>query len=384
MIQNAEHQTDVAHSALAHTLDQHTAEGVLFQVEGDRVRCMACAHRCLIAPGKRGICKVRFNTNNHLRVPYGYVAGLQCDPVEKKPFFHVYPGSNALTFGMLGCDFHCSYCQNWITSQALRDQAALAGIRLATPRQIVTAGRESHSRLVVSSYNEPLISAEWAVDIFKAAAESGMACAMVSNGHATPEALEFLRPWLAALKIDLKTFNDKNYRALGGNLQPVLDAIKNAHLMGMWVEVVTLLVPGFNDGEAELHAMADYIASVSRDIPWHVTAFHPDYHMTDARATTTSDLTRAAIIGQAAGLHYVYAGNLPGHVGPWENTLCPSCKKVLIERLGYTIKAYRLTASGKCPGCSTTIPGLWPAEQSPTGAALSGLESHFNRMPRPL
>lgn len=382
MIQNAEHQTDLGNSALAHTLDQHTAEGVLARTEGDRVRCMACAHRCLIAPGKRGICKVRFNANNHLRVPYGYVAGLQSDPVEKKPFFHVYPGSDALTFGMLGCDFHCSYCQNWITSQALRDHTALAGIRLVTPRQIVAAGLECHTRLVVSSYNEPLISAEWAVDIFKPATEAGMACAMVSNGHATPEALEFLKPWLSALKIDLKTFNDKNYRALGGTLQPVLDTLKNAHLMGIWVEVVTLLVPGFNDSETELHAMADYIASVSRDIPWHVTAFHPDYHMTDARAATTSDLIRASTIGQAAGLHYVYAGNLPGHVGPWENTLCPSCKKVLIERQGFTIKAYRLTPGGKCPGCATSIPGLWPAGGDMAGPAMSASTSGFTRIPR--
>ena len=184
---------------MAEVLDRHTVVGSLWRAEGGRVRCLACGHRCLIAPGRRGVCRVRFNRDGQLRVPFGYVAGLQSDPVEKKPFFHVYPGADALTFGMMGCDFHCAYCQNWITSQALRDDASRAPIQALTPEQLVAAGRRLGSRLVVSSYNEPLITAEWAVAIFQQARAAGLACAFVSNGNATPEAMDLLCPWICLL-----------------------------------------------------------------------------------------------------------------------------------------------------------------------------------------
>src|SRR6266513_942205 len=190
----------LANSSLASALDQHTAIGSLWRTEGDRVRCVACGHRCLIAEGRRGICKVRFNQGSQLRVPFGYVAGVQCDPVEKKPFFHVYPGTDALTFGMLGCDLHCSYCQNWVTSQALRDKQAVAPLRPVTPTQLVDYARREGARLVVSSYNEPLITAEWAVSVFKEAKTAGLTCAFVSNGNATPAVLDFLAPWIIAYK----------------------------------------------------------------------------------------------------------------------------------------------------------------------------------------
>src|SRR5208282_2072024 len=170
-------KTSAADEMQAYVMDMHTVVGTLCETEDDRIRCVACGHRCLIGEGLRGICKVRFHSDGQLKVPFGYVAGLQCDPVEKKPFFHVYPGSDALTFGMMGCDFHCSYCQNWVTSQALRDDAALAPIRTVTPQQLVNSGRESGARLVVSSYNEPLITAEWAVAVFQQAREAGLACA---------------------------------------------------------------------------------------------------------------------------------------------------------------------------------------------------------------
>ena len=180
-----------ASETLADELGRHTAVGSLWRAEGERIRCVACGHRCLIGPGRHGICRVRFNRDGQLRVPFGYVAGAQCDPVEKKPFFHVYPGSDALTFGMLGCDFHCSYCQNWVTSQALRDDAARAPIRTVTPQQLVNTGRQFGARLVVSSYNEPLITAEWAVAVFQQAREAGLACAFVSNGNATARSAGF-------------------------------------------------------------------------------------------------------------------------------------------------------------------------------------------------
>src|SRR5262245_49534926 len=195
----------VANEALADALDRRTVVGKLWHPEDRKIRCVACGHRCLIGDGRRGICKVRFNQNGQLRVPFGYVAALQCDPVEKKPFFHVHPGSDALTFGMMGCDFHCPYCQNWVTSQALRDEASIAPIRVVSGEQLVGAAQEAGAHLVVSSYNEPLITAEWAVSVFERAKAEGFLCAFVSNGNATPEALDFLRPWIVAYKVDLKS-----------------------------------------------------------------------------------------------------------------------------------------------------------------------------------
>ena len=346
-------------------LDSLTVPGELYEKLPDgSVRCYACGHRCLIRPGRRGICKVRFNRDGELRVPWGYVAALQADPIEKKPFFHVLPGSDALTFGMLGCDYHCSFCQNWLTSQTLRDPAADYAanfIRRISPEQIVRYALESGARAVVSSYNEPLITSEWAVAIFRQAKEAGLLCGYVSNGNATPEVLEYLRPWVSAYKIDLKSMQEKNYRELGGVLKRVLESIRLAHEMGFWVEVVTLVIPGYNDSPEELMDAARFIASVSRDIPWHVTAFHPDYKMTDPPPTSVRTLIRAAEIGEEAGLRYVYAGNIPGYVRDYETTRCPHCQTPLVERTGYVLRDYHLTAEGTCPRCGTPIPGIWHA-----------------------
>lgn len=354
----------VANEIQAYAMDMRTVVGSLWHREGDDLRCVACGHRCLIGEGKRGICKVRFNQDGELRVPFGYVAGLQCDPVEKKPFFHVYPGSDALTFGMLGCDLHCSYCQNWFTSQALRDQAANAPMHATTPGQLVAAALRERAKLVVSSYNEPLITAEWAVAVFQEAVRAGLTCAFVSNGNATPEVLDFLRPWIKAYKVDLKSFQDRHYRSLGGTLASITETIRMIHARGIWLEVVTLVIPGFNDSNEELRDAAQFIASVSPEIPWHVTGFHKDYHMTDPEDTPAATLIRAAEIGRTAGLRYVYAGNRPGQVGTLEDTCCPSCGTTLIERLGYLVRSYRLGPQGQCPTCSHRIPGLWPTEAS--------------------
>ncbi len=353
-------------TTVADTLDQLTREGELYEKLPDQsVRCYACGHRCLIREGRRGICKVRFNQGGVLRVPWGYVAGLQADPIEKKPFFHLLPGSDALTFGMLGCNLHCIYCQNWLSSQTLRDSESdmsAENIRIATPEQIVTYAKHTGSNVIASSYNEPLITSEWAVAIFERAKEAAIKCVYVSNGNMTPEVLKYLRPYLVGYKIDLKTMQDKHYRQLGGVLQNVLDGIKLAHEMGLWVEIVTLVVPGFNDSNEELMEAGRFIASVSPDIPWHVTAFHPDYKMTGPPPTSVATLMRAVEIGQEAGLHYVYAGNLHGRAKSYENTVCPKCQTTLIERAGFTIYSYHLTAEGRCPKCGTAIPGVWPDE----------------------
>ena len=325
-----------------------------------RVRCYACGHRCLIPPGQRGICKVRWNEAGRLMVPAGYIAGLQLDPVEKKPFFHAHPGARALSLGMLGCDYHCAYCQNALTSQALRDPAMGVKPQPIAPGQIVDAAVRHRARILTSTYNEPLITSEWAVEIFKAGKARGLTCSYVSNGNATEEVLDYLRPWVDLYKVDLKGFDDRRYRKLGGVLQTVLGTIRLLHAKGFWLEVVTLLIPGFNDSDEEVRDIARFLVSVSPDIPWHVTAFHPDYKMSDRDGTPARTLIRAAEIGLAAGLRFVYAGNLPGRVAGFENTYCPSCRTRLIERVGYTILEDRLTPNrGRCPACSTPIPGVW-------------------------
>ncbi len=375
-----------AMTTLAELLDSMTAEGEFYErAEDDAVRCFACAHRCLIRPGRRGICKVRFNQDGALRVPWGYVAALQSDPIEKKPFYHVLPASDALTFGMLGCDFHCSFCQNWVSSQALRDPASdIAGhyLRRISPEEVVGYGVKMGASLVASSYNEPLITSEWALAIFKLAVKAGLKCAYVSNGNATREVLERLAPYMVAIKIDLKCMRDKQYRRLGGVLQNVLDTIQLAHEMGFWVEVVTLIVPGMNDSNEELMDTGRFIASVSADIPWHVTAFHPNYKETDKGSTPVKTLIRAAEIGQEAGLRFVYAGNLPGRVSTYENTFCPSCNATLIERLGYFITGYHISDDGTCPQCGHSIPGIWPPEASSVHTQSLGALSF--RGPRPI
>ena len=350
-------------TTLADSLDKLTVEGELYETLPDNtVRCFACGHRCLVRDGRRGICQVRFNQDGKLRVPWGYVAALQIDPIEKKPFFHILPGAGALTFGMLGCDFHCSYCQNSLTSQAMRDPAsdvAVALVKRVSPEQIVSYAVRNGAGIVASSYNEPLITSEWAVGIFRQAQAAGLKCVYISNGNATPEVLAYLRPYLVGYKIDLKTMQDRQYRKLGGVLKHVLESVQMAHEAGLWVEVVTLVVPGFNDSTEELMEAARFIASVSPNIPWHVTAFHPDYKMTDPSPTPAKTLLRAAEIGQEAGLNYVYAGNLPGRIGEYEHTFCPQCHTTLVERYSYIIEAYHITAQGNCPECGANIPGVW-------------------------
>jgi pyruvate formate lyase activating enzyme len=348
-------------------------------LDNHKLQCHACGHHCVIFPGKRGICQVRRNVQGKLYVPYGYVAGVQSDPVEKKPFFHAMPGSNALTFGMLGCDFHCSYCQNWITSQALRDTDAGITPKSVSPETLVQAAKETGARLVVSSYNEPLITAEWSMAVFEQAKAIGLVTGFVSNGNATPQALDFIQPNTDCYKVDLKSFRQKNYRELGGQLKHVLWTIEALQRRGIWLEVLTLVIPGFNDSHEELWDIARFIAGISPEIPWHVTAFRKNYKMTEPENTTADHLIRAAEIGQEAGLRFVYAGNRPGEVGGYENTYCPGCGKLLIERFGYVVLSYHLTDAGKCPACHHKLPGVWP--QTAASVQIGTAEDIFHRRP---
>jgi pyruvate formate lyase activating enzyme len=346
--------------SLTETLGKNVSEGELWEpLEGNRIRCYACGHRCPIPAGFAGVCKVRFNRAGKLYVPWGYVAGTHFDPIEKKPFFHVLPGALAFSFGMLGCSFHCPYCQNWMTSQALRDHLAYAPVERANPEQLVRRALGSRAEVVISTYNEPLITAEWAVAVFKEAKAAGLLTGVVSNGNATPEVLAYLRPWVDLFKVDLKSFSDQRYRRLGARLRPVLESIQQIHSLGFWLEVVTLVVPGFNDSDDELRSIATFLFRVSPDIPWHVTAFQRNYRMAEPEDTSPATLSRAARIGREAGLRYVYAGNLPGAVAEFEDTFCPECRKLLIERSGMETLDYRITRGGCCSGCGHAIPGYW-------------------------
>ena len=369
----------MAGSSARERLAALTARGTLVREEGEKRRCLACGHRCLLGEGQEGVCRVRFVRGGELRVPWGYVASVAVDPIEKKPFFHVRPGATALSFGMLGCDFRCPFCQNWEISQTLRDPEAepWAAPRPATPEGLVRAALEAGSEVVTSTYNEPLVTAEWALAVFGRAREAGLLTSFVSNGNATPEVLDALRPFVDAYKVDLKGMREEGYRRVGGKLAVVLDALSGLVARGFWVEVVTLVVPGMNDSEEELRDAARFLRSLSPDLPWHVTAFHPDYRMSSTPATPVTTLLRAAEIGREEGLRYVYTGNVASRAGRGEWTFCPACAEPLVERLGFRVLACRLGPLGECPRCGTGIPGLWrgasrPARGPGVGAGPEG------------
>ncbi len=340
-------------------LDQSTRSGDLsIPLKNKSLICTACGHRCELKPGKRGVCKVRFNEEGVLRVPFQYTAGLQNDPIEKKPFFHVLPGSDSLSFGMLGCDFKCGYCQNWFTSQTLSDEASTVSFNAITSNEICDVAEKHKVKTIISTYNEPLITSEWAVEVFREARTRNFLTGYVSNGHGTPEVLEYIKPWLDIIKIDLKCFDKNKYRKLGGGLDQVLETIHSVKSMGFWLEIVTLVIPEYNDSNSELTKIAKFIASISPDIPWHVTGFNPQYKMLDKRSTEINHLVRARDIGMSFGLHYVYAGNRPGMIKNAEDTFCPSCKRTLIKRFGFRVlKNYLI--NGRCPHCFYSIPGVW-------------------------
>jgi pyruvate formate lyase activating enzyme len=347
--------------SLRKLLNENTAPAApeLVRDEGDgAVRCLACGHRCRIATDHHGVCHVRFNRGGELRVPFNYVSSLAVDPIEKKPFNHVQPGAEALSFGMLGCSFHCPFCQNWVTSQTLRDERAVAEPHFVTAERIVELAIEHGCRILTSTYNEPLITTEWAVEIFKLGRQSGLVGSYVSNGNATPEVLEYIRPYVRFMNVDLKAFRDKTYRRLGGVFANVLETIRRLKQLDFWIEVITLVVPGWNDSDQELTEIADFLVEVSPDIPWHVTAFHPDYRVTDIPPTPVETLLRAHEIGQRAGLKFVYAGNLPGLVARCENTYCPDCGQELVVRRGFHVQRNAIKDS-RCPACGARVAGAW-------------------------
>lgn len=324
------------------------------------VVCQLCAHRCVIRPGRRGICAVRENQGGMLLTRVAdRVVGADIDPIEKKPFFHFLPGTLAYSVATVGCNFHCSFCQNWDISQWPHDHSGPAPGRPTTPREIVSDALASNCVAIAYTYTEPTIFFELALETSRVAAAAGLKNVFVTNGYMTREALALIAPVLHAANVDLKSFTDRYYRKVcGATLGPVLETIRGLRERGIWVEVTTLLVPGRNDSEAELSALAGWLAGVDRDVPWHVSAFYPAYKMLDVPPTPTAALLRAARIGQEAGLRFIYIGNVPAN--RWEDTICPECGRCLVRRRGFAVLENCLV-HGCCPACGFAVPGVWGA-----------------------
>jgi pyruvate formate lyase activating enzyme len=340
-------------------------EALLYEkLDNQRVRCSLCAHRCMIAPGRKGICLVRENQDGMLyTLVYGIPLSQAVDPVEKKPLFHFYPGSTAFSIATAGCYFRCEFCQNADISQMPRDQGQILG-RQASPEDVVRAAQRYGSQSIAYTYTEPTIFFEYSYDIARLAHEVGIASIYVTNGYMTREMLDLFQglgdghePWLEAANVDLKAFRDETYKKVcGARLQPVLDSLKSMKKLGIWVEVTTLIVPEMNDSEAELGDIARFIATeLGVETPWHVSRFHPDYKMYDREATPPATLRRAYELGREAGLRYVYLGNLPGaHL---EDTYCPNCGQTVIGRWGFQVLQRNLR-DGHCDRCNAPIDGV--------------------------
>ena len=332
-------------------------EAMLYEkLEKAEVRCLLCNHNCTIKPSKFGICGMRENMDGVLcTYAYGRVIAANVDPVEKKPLYHFLPGTSSYSIATAGCNFQCAFCQNWQISQTSRKKdKSLSGYELF-PEDAVENAIKNGCKSISYTYTEPTIFFEYAMDIARIAREKGILNVFVTNGFMSLKALDIIRPYLDACNVDLKSFSDKFYRKIcKGRLQPVLDSIAYMHEIGIWVEVTTLVVPGANDSEDELSSIAEFIAGVDTGIPWHISRFHPDYKFTKTGPTPLETLEKAASIGQKAGLHFVYIGNVPGD----KDTICPKCKRVLISRRGYYISRPEIK-HGTCAFCNTTIPGVW-------------------------
>jgi len=336
-------------------------EATLYEkLEGGNVRCALCSHRCRIAPEKRGVCGVRENREGTLyTLVYGPVIAASVDPVEKKPLYHLYPGSDSYSIAAVGCNFRCSFCQNHEISQMPREEGRIAG-REMSPREVVDRTVDSASKSVSYTYTEPTIFFEFARDTARLARERGLKNIFVTNGFMTQEALEAASDWLDAANVDLKSFRDDFYkRHCGAHLEPVLEALRGMKKRGIWVEVTTLVVPTLNDDEGELRQIADFVRTLGEEVPWHVSRFFPRYQSQSLPPTPVKTIDRALAIGREAGLKHVYGGNVPGSAS--DHTYCSACGNLLIERQGYVIRAYNLKG-GRCRRCGTVLAGVFEEE----------------------
>lgn len=325
--------------------------------EGGVVRCVACAHGCVIAPGARGACDVRTNRDGELFVPFGYVARRYVRAVETNTVFHVVPGARALTFGMYGCDLRCPYCHNHGLSQALRDGSSEEHPTPIEAEALVNEALAAGCSVVCAAYNEPMISAEWTRYVFERARQRGLLTVLVSDGHSTPEALRYMRPATDVLRVDLKAHDESTYKRLGGRLAPVLRSIELGRELGYWVEVVTLVVPELNQDASAIASIGRALRGIDPAIPWHLNAFLPRYRMRSAPPADAAFLLSVAGSAYVAGSRFVYVGN-SARCAELAHTRCPHCHEVLVRRVNYAAVENRLRA-GACPRCERPLPGLW-------------------------
>lgn len=351
-------------------------EALLYEkLEGLRVRCNLCAHRCEIAAGRRGRCGVRENRDGTLfSLVYGQIISCAADPVEKKPLHHFLPGTRSLSIATVGCNFRCDFCQNWEISQAGRAAEDFPGEK-TSPSEIVEAALRTGCPSISYTYTEPTVFFEFARDTALQARAKGLANIFVTNGYQSPETIEAMKGLIDAANVDLKGFTEEFYsKYCGARLEPVLEAIRLMHRAGIHIEITTLVIPGRNDSDQQLRGIAEFLVGISPDIPWHVSRFHPDYRVTDIDWTPVSTIERAVRIGREAGLRYVYAGNMPNDTS---DTLCPGCGQILVTRVGYRTKILALQRSGrpvqglampphssgaKCAHCGREVPVVLSAE----------------------
>ncbi len=332
-------------------------EAVLYKkLEANEVSCFLCSHRCSnISPGSRGLCGVRKNIDGVLyTLVYGNVVAGNVDCIEKKPLYHFYPGSKSFSIATVGCNFKCDFCQNWRISQVPEEDIENVGYNLS-PGRIVEKAKSTGCKSIAYTYTEPTIFFEYAFDTAKLAEKKGLANVFVTNGYMTPEAIKMINPYLDAANIDLKSFRDDFYvKVCKGHLEPVLESIKLMKKSGIWVEVTTLVIPEENDSEDELKDIAQFIASVGKDIPWHISKFHPDYKYNNHGATPMKTLRKAEEIGRRAGLKHIYIGN----AGEGLDTKCHNCQHTLIKRQYFSIEE-NLMKRNKCPFCNAEIGGVF-------------------------
>jgi pyruvate formate lyase activating enzyme len=327
-------------------------------LKNGKVRCDLCSHRCVIDDGKRGRCNVRENRAGTLftRV-YGRLVAQHVDPIEKKPMFHLFPGSLSFSVATVGCNFKCQFCQNADIAQLPSDRAGMIMGDPSTPESVVRAAKRENCASIAYTYTEPTVYFEFALDTAKIAHEQGLKNIFVTNGYMTREALEMVGPYLDGANVDLKAFTDRFYReTCGATIEPVKETLRRMKGRGVFVEVTTLLIPGLNDDPGELKQLAEFLAQdLGTDTPWHISRFHPTYRLTDRPPTPAKTLLTAREIGLKAGLRYVYTGNVPGEEG--EHTYCYGCGERLIERWGFYVKGNRIV-DGRCPGCGSRIDGI--------------------------
>lgn len=337
-------------------------EAMLYdKLEEQKVRCRLCAHGCVIAADKRGICMVRQNQDGTLySLVYGKPIAGNADPIEKKPLFHFQPGTYSYSIATIGCNFQCGFCQNWDISQHPREAGGGIPGGEVTPQEIVSRAEKSGCASISYTYTEPTIYFEYAYDCMKLAHERGLKNVFVTNGYESADCVEACTGLLDAANVDLKAMNNEFYKSeCKAKLQPVLDTLQRMHAAGIWLEVTTLLIPGKNDSPAELKDLTAFLADqLSPEVPWHVSAYTPRYkYREDGPGRTPSALIeRALSIGKEAGLKYVYAGNLPGHDS--ESTVCPECGATLVSRRLFSVGDNR-APDGKCPECGGRIAGVW-------------------------